>query len=182
MSEFKFYQRKGLSEMRPYVPGEDLTGISVSDQDTPELGGMIARNPKNHADQWYVAKKYFEDNLELCAQAEAAPEKTFNNTTASQAKDNVKDIEFWGDGDTFKLISKASSKKEGWMKSTKAMEVADLGCVVQVTTQQGQNVAEAVVFVPGAQIETILDGDKVVGRKLVVNDITKAQIEFIKNS
>jgi hypothetical protein len=26
--------------------------------------GMVARNPKNHADQWYVARKYFEDNLE----------------------------------------------------------------------------------------------------------------------
>ena len=26
---------------------------------------MIARNPKNHEDQWYVAKKYFEDNFEL---------------------------------------------------------------------------------------------------------------------
>lgn len=50
--------------MRPYEPGEDLSGISVSAEDTPEEGGMIARNPKNHADQWYVAKKYFEDNLE----------------------------------------------------------------------------------------------------------------------
>ena len=26
--------------------------------------GMIARNPKNSQDQWYVAKKYFEDNFE----------------------------------------------------------------------------------------------------------------------
>jgi hypothetical protein len=26
---------------------------------------MIARNPINHDDQWLVAKKYFEDNLEL---------------------------------------------------------------------------------------------------------------------
>jgi len=26
---------------------------------------MIARNPKNHADQWYVARQYFEDNLEI---------------------------------------------------------------------------------------------------------------------
>lgn len=25
---------------------------------------MIARNPKNHEDQWLVAKKYFEDNFE----------------------------------------------------------------------------------------------------------------------
>ena len=65
MSEFKFYRRKGFSEMRTYIPGEDLSGVSVSKEDTPESGGMIARNPKNHADQWYVAKKYFEDNLEL---------------------------------------------------------------------------------------------------------------------
>ena len=58
------YRRKGYSEMRPYIVGEDLTGISVSKEDTPELGGMVARNPDNHADQWYVAKVYFEKNLE----------------------------------------------------------------------------------------------------------------------
>ena len=43
---------------------------------------------------------------------------------------------FWGNGDTFKLISKASSKEEGWMKSTKAMEIEGVGVVIQVTTQQ----------------------------------------------
>ena len=66
-TNFKQYKRKGLSEMRPYIKGEDLTGISVSDQDKllPTLeGGYIARNPKNHEDKWYVAKKYFDDNLE----------------------------------------------------------------------------------------------------------------------
>lgn len=66
--EWKQYKRKGLSEMRPYVPGEDVTGVSVSEADasagSPKLGDMIARNPKNHDDQWLVAKKYFEDNLE----------------------------------------------------------------------------------------------------------------------
>lgn len=62
---WKQYKRKGLSEMRPYEKGEDLSGVSVSEQDDPENDmGMIARNPKNHADQWYVARKYFEDNLE----------------------------------------------------------------------------------------------------------------------
>ena len=59
-----YYKRKGLSEMRPYVLGEDLSDISVNAEDTPELGGMIARNPENHKDQWYVAKAYFEQNLE----------------------------------------------------------------------------------------------------------------------
>ena len=62
--------------------------------------------------------------------------KTLGNTTASQAKDNVKDIKFWGDGDLWKLLSKASSENEGWMKSSKAMEIKGVGCVVQVTTQQ----------------------------------------------
>ncbi|HRH47621.1 MAG TPA: hypothetical protein PLP23_02645 [Panacibacter sp.] len=62
---WKQYKRKGLSEMRPYEKDEDLSGVSVSEQDDPENDmGMIARNPKNHADQWYVARKYFEDNFE----------------------------------------------------------------------------------------------------------------------
>ena len=96
-------------------------------------------------------------------------EKTLTNTTASQAKDNVKDIVFWGDGDTFKLISKASSVAEKWMKSTKAMEIEGVGCVVQVTTQQGDNVAEALTFVPGVKIVEFSNqiGAGITSRKLV---------------
>ena len=60
---WKMYRRVGMTEMRPYVPGEDLTGISVSDQDTPQAGGMIARNPGNHNDQWYVSEAYFLLNM-----------------------------------------------------------------------------------------------------------------------
>lgn len=69
-----YYRRTGLSEMRPYVFDEDLTGISVSEPDLEFMsicavqgrdpGGYIARNPKNHADQWYVAQAYFDENLE----------------------------------------------------------------------------------------------------------------------
>lgn len=62
------YRRKGFSEMRPYIPGEDMTGISVNKEDVWELdraGGMVARNTNNYEDQWYVAKKYFEEHLEL---------------------------------------------------------------------------------------------------------------------
>ena len=120
--------------------------------------------------------------------------KTLHNTDALAASKNVKDIIFWGDGDTFKLISKASSKKEGWMKSTKAMEIEGVGCVVQVSTQQVNNtgitipeqnidgswkspeecekactssVAEAVTFVPGVKIKEELDSEgNVVSRKL----------------
>jgi hypothetical protein len=69
MSEFKQYRRKSISEMRPYVEGEILDDkVSISEADlkagSPKAGDMIARNPKNHEDQWLVAKVYFKDNLE----------------------------------------------------------------------------------------------------------------------
>lgn len=76
MSKFKQYKRTGLSEMRPITDKEIQLGykiadygISLSETDeengSPKIDDMIARNPKNHEDQWLIAKKYFEDNLEL---------------------------------------------------------------------------------------------------------------------
>ena len=62
---WKQYRRTGSTEMRPYIPGEDVTGISVSAADTPAAGGMIARNKNNAQDQWYVAEAYFAQHFEL---------------------------------------------------------------------------------------------------------------------
>ena len=81
-------------------------------------------------------------------------EKTLHNSDISGAKKNVPDTVVYGNGDMFKLLSKASSQREGWMKSTKAMEIPHVGCLVQVTTQQrnpdgSYAVAEALQFVPG---------------------------------
>jgi len=69
MSEFKQYRRKEIAELRPYVEGERLNNtvsISLADKEngSPKKGDMIARNPKNHNDQWLVAKAYFEVNFE----------------------------------------------------------------------------------------------------------------------
>ena len=68
MTEFTKYRRKQIAELRPYVPGEGLDGVSISPEDrkagSPTPGDMIARNPKNHDDQWLVAAAYFADNFE----------------------------------------------------------------------------------------------------------------------
>jgi hypothetical protein len=68
MSTFQQYRRKQIAELRPYVPGEELTRVSISDTEkeagSPKEGDMIARNPKNHDDQWLVAAQYFADNFE----------------------------------------------------------------------------------------------------------------------
>lgn len=64
LSGFKAYRKVGHQLMRPYIEGEDMTSIAVSPTDTPELGGMIAMNPKDPKDIWYVAKVFFADNYE----------------------------------------------------------------------------------------------------------------------
>ena len=83
--EFSKYRRKQIAELRPvtktdvknyevqneiiisFNPDNPLT-VSISDVDrengSPKVGDMIARNPKNHLDQWLVAEQYFKDNFE----------------------------------------------------------------------------------------------------------------------
>ena len=85
-------------------------------------------------------------------------EKTLDITEVKGAKANISDIVVYGDGDTFALLCKASSKEQGWLKSTKVCNT-QTGCIVQVSTQQknpdgSYSVAEALTFVTGTHIDT----------------------------
>lgn len=89
--------------------------------------------------------------------------KALDVVSALDAVKKVSDIVFVGNGDLWKLLSKASSREQGWMKSCKAMQIDNVGCVVQVTTQQGSNVAESISFVPNVKIVSdINNGNKLV--------------------
>lgn len=81
-------------------------------------------------------------------------EKTLNVQDMDSLKAKVSDVEVFGDPGAWKLLGKASSKAQGWMKSTKAMEVPG-GVVIQASTQHGSNVAEALTFVPGVKLEQV---------------------------
>lgn len=94
--------------------------------------------------------------------------KSLHNTDANGTKKNVSDVVFFGNGDLFVLMAKASSESQGWMKSTKACELPG-GCLVQVTTQQrnpdgSYAVAEALTYVPGVSITTVIENDGTVSR------------------
>ena len=91
-------------------------------------------------------------------------EKALDVINVEDAKKKVSDIVVVGNGDAFKLLCKASSKEQGWMKSTKVMDVRGVGCLVQVTTQRGSNVAEALAFVPGVQLEHDDKGNRCLGK------------------
>jgi hypothetical protein len=93
--------------------------------------------------------------------------KTLDVVSIQDAKAKVSDIKVVGNGDLFKLLCKASSADQGWMKSSKAMQTHN-GCIVQVTTQQknpdgSYSVAEALTFVPSVNIVPDENGGNTLG-------------------
>ena len=89
--------------------------------------------------------------------------KVLNIKNNEDAKNKISDIEIIGD-DLWQVLCKASSKDQGWMKSTKAMDITN-GCLIQVTTQQvnpdgSYSLAEAITFIPDTKIVKNEDGNK----------------------
>ena len=83
---FKEYRKLGVAEMRPVTRRDidnfeessetmltllsgELFEISISEVDlfngSPKIGDMIARDPRDHRDQWLVSEKYFDSNFTL---------------------------------------------------------------------------------------------------------------------
>ena len=135
--------------------------------------GYISWSPKPQFDTGYTESMQHEIEKENFVNACIDihdKRKTLHNSTVDGAHKNVPDLKVYGNGDLFQLVCKASSESEKWMKSTKAMEIDKVGCVVQVTTQQqnedgSYSIAEALTFVPGVRVVPIKN-DKANGRML----------------
>ena len=78
-------------------------------------------------------------------------QKTLNSSPVNPDHQCISDLETFGNPDAWKLLCKASSKAEGWMKSTKAMDIG-AGTLVQVSTQQGDQIAEALQYLPAVGV------------------------------
>ena len=63
-------------------------------------------------------------------------EKTLDISDSKGAQANIPDLVIFGDPDKWKLLCKASSKAEGWMKTTKVMTLKGNIHVIQTETQQ----------------------------------------------
>jgi hypothetical protein len=79
--------------------------------------------------------------------------RALNASSENNAHDVIKDLNIEGDPYRWRLVCKAWSEAQGWMKSTKAMDVPGSGVLIQVTTREtGADghiaIAEAVTFVP----------------------------------
>lgn len=84
-------------------------------------------------------------------------ERPMGITNPEEAKAVVSDIVVAGNPDAWKVISKASSESQQWMKSTKGM-ITEAGVLVQVTTKEKGQIAEALTFIPGARMIQSPDG------------------------
>jgi hypothetical protein len=161
MSEFKEFKWKSdglrnlIFPLRPFVPMETLDGVHIDESDkeagSPKVGDMIYRDPINHDNQRLMTKKYVEERLYSTG-------KTLDNTYFKEAKKKFFNIKVFGKGDLFQLICKTSSKNQDW-KSTRAMDVGN-GVVVQVSTQQCGQFAEAITYVPNVEIAIDENGNK----------------------
>jgi len=120
-TEFKKYRRSQVAELRPVeqsdidhfshqyderLPAFVEWNVSVSNEDlksgSPKIGDMIARNPKNHNDQWLIAEQYFKDNFE---DADSTPvpeqllpiiEKVFGPGAAKGCAERLRQIQVEG--------------------------------------------------------------------------------------
>lgn len=120
--KFGQYRRKQIAELRSWQIGDDMSRVSVSAPDreagSPKAGDMIARNPKNHDDQWLVAAAYFADNFELAASPPAsAAQQTISSAVAAErarvieecAKVAEREEEFREGSQTFPCIAIAAA-------------------------------------------------------------------------
>lgn len=62
-AKFKPFWKLSPTWMRHYEVGETLDNVSVGAGETVGPGGMVAINPENEADQWWVSAEYFETNF-----------------------------------------------------------------------------------------------------------------------
>lgn len=98
------------------------------------------------------------DNVKEKIKERLLSEKPLDVVNIEDAKSKVSDLVVFGNGDAWELLCKASSKEQGWMKSTKVMEIGKKGIMMQVTTEFRVNgvvtsCAEAIQFLEGVRIQ-----------------------------
>ena len=168
---------------------EDFITVNVEEEGYGPFKVMVDTIPKDirPIKGWYFIEyndgyrsfspsKAFKDGYSLKGEESIAHEsdkgvepkqivgRTLSASTAKNmgASVQISDLKVEGISDPFKLISKASSDAQGWFKSTKAMEIPDLGVLVQVSTLDGGIPAEALAFVPSARLVTVDSKTKII--------------------
>ena len=143
----------------PEAPETNKPATDQSSTDDPKIDGDNKGSDNNPPEKNESFFDKLEDKFSKVTQkVEEEGENIFGISDQKGAYKLIPDLKVFGH-DVWKLISKVSSQSQGWMESTKAMEIPGAGCLVQVTTQKHHHIAEALHFVPGVRIDTQYDKD-----------------------
>jgi hypothetical protein len=85
--------------------------------------------------------------------------KSLSNTNMDDLQNTTPDVQVHGNPGAWICVCKASSKSQGWMKSTKVFPINNsfvAGCLVQVSTELRGHVAESVCWAPGTKLSDFL--------------------------
>src|SRR5579872_3210218 len=74
-------------------------------------------------------------------------ERVLSNTSVETTRAATSDLEAFGDGNLFKLVSKKSSKSRGTMQSVKFMRTGPTSGVLQITLQQRREPVEEIAII-----------------------------------
>ena len=64
LAMYKEYVKSGTQWIRPYIEGEDMSGVSIEKGATARKGWMIAIDKDNLSDKWAISPEYFAANYE----------------------------------------------------------------------------------------------------------------------
>lgn len=104
----------------------------------------------------HIVKQAVKPKVEPKVEVTVA-EKTIDVVDALSLVEKVSDVSIYSNCvSDWVTLHKVSSESEGWFKSTKALDLKT-GVLIQVTTQQGDNVAEALQFCPGVKLTSLLN-------------------------
>lgn len=64
MLKFRPFRKTAVQLMRPYIQNENMNAVDIPKGIIPCEGGMIAIDPANPLDQWYITPEFVKKNYE----------------------------------------------------------------------------------------------------------------------
>jgi hypothetical protein len=149
-----------IIKTKDYIMGKPVVVVGAKKVSAAELALKANKLVKEQEAKELRAFQLKENDAAAKKAKELSSEKTLSNNANSTVKDNVPDVVLMGvKSNNWRLMCKAFSKKEGWMKSTKGLNLSTNQVLIQTTTQQknsdgSYSIADTLIAVNGNLIES----------------------------
>jgi hypothetical protein len=147
-----------VGQDQPTQDFQSEQGVNIPEisDEAPVYGGEASTTEELSDAMEKITEAFESESVTECSvdefKTKPEPTRDYSIMTTEQAVNTTSDAVVFGDGDMWKLLCKFSSQSNRVMKSTKALEIKMVGCLVQVTTVENGLPSEAITFVPNTVI------------------------------